>query len=97
MLNSRAAKTAYLLLFGAVVLWGLNFHEAKIMLRHVHFMEAGFWRYLLAVIFLFLLQIGKDNTDAWSLAKQQPKGLLLVGLIGLFAFNIRINQKKQGV
>jgi len=72
----------------ATILWGLNFHLAKVILAQVNFVEAGFWRYLLGVGFLVILQW--RNKGAWPgrAFRQSPKGVLLVGLIGLFAFNL---------
>lgn len=72
----------------ATIFWGLNFHLAKVMLAQVSFVEAGFWRYLMGVGFLVLIQL--KSRERWSLAViiRAPKGILLVGLIGLFAFNL---------
>ncbi len=68
----------------ATTFWGLNFHFAKFMLGESNFIEAGTWRYLLGVgtLFLFLLK------DLKSLDKLPLKGIVLVGVIGLFAFNM---------
>lgn len=82
-------QTAVFLLLGAAIFWGLNFHEAKIMLKHVGFMEAGFWRYLFGVGFLFLIQLRSGSR--WSFQEIREKGgigLVLVGLIGIFGFNV---------
>jgi len=70
----------------AAVLWGLNFHFAKIMLEESNFIEAGTWRYIVGVIgvFFFLALSRKDK-----LQFDLPyKGLMLVGFIGLFGFNL---------
>ncbi len=66
--------------------WGLNFHLAKVMLKEASFIEAGFWRYLFAVVPLFLLALGglpskKELLDSF-------KGVFLIGVVGLFGFNI---------
>lgn len=73
-----------LLLLTATTFWGLNFHLAKIMLQYVHFLEAGFWRYLLGVGFLLIQRKRLHHTQVW----EAPKGIFLVGLIGLFGFNL---------
>ena len=75
-----------LALFAATFFWGLNFHLAKVMLEDVGFMEAGFWRYLFGVAFLLLL-LGK-NSISLSTLWQHLEGISLVGVIGLFGFNL---------
>ena len=67
------------------IFWGLNFHLAKIMLEHVKFIEAGFWRYLFGVIPLFLLAY-RDLPSIGQIL-HNLKGLLLVGVVCLFGFN----------
>ena len=79
---------AALLLVGSATFWGLNFHEAKIMLRYVHFIEAGFWRYLFGVGFLFLLLKNTRQSISWQKVRKEFKGVFLVGFIGLFLFNL---------
>jgi len=69
-----------------VICWGLNFHFAKQMLSEVSFLEAGFWRYVFGVGTLLL--ISAKTLPHPKLFLLEPKGLLLVGAIGLFAFNI---------
>ena len=81
-------RTAVLYLLGATFFWGLNFHLAKVILASIGFLEAGFWRYLFGVGFLFLIQLRHVKELSWSLFRHNTKGLLLVGVIGLFAFNI---------
>jgi len=52
-------------------------------------MEAGFWRYLFGVGFLFLIQL--RSSSQWSFQQVRKAGLtgiLLVGLIGIFGFNV---------
>lgn len=70
----------------AAFMWGLNFHLLKIMLSSVHFIEAGFWRYLFALIVLILYI--KKPVPQWSVFKSHIKGTLIVGVLGLFCFNI---------
>ncbi len=89
MKNKTKINPAVFLLLGAATFWGLNFHEAKIMLKYVHFMEAGFWRYIFGVGFLFLLQM---RSGLWQSFREVRKvgwtGILLVGLVGVFGFNV---------
>jgi len=73
-------------LFFTVICWGLNFHFAKQMLTEASFVEAGFWRYVFGVGILLLISI--KNLPKPNLFFLEPKGLLLVGVIGLFGFNI---------
>ena len=70
----------------AATFWGLNFHYAKTMLKESDFVEAGTWRYIFGVIILaiFLLSSSKGKL----IQKVPIKGVLLVGFIGLFVFNL---------
>lgn len=80
---------AYFFLCMATVLWGLNFHLAKIMLQQVGFIEAGFWRYLLGVGFLFCIQLGVRSTlPSIQHLRKHFKGFFLAGFVGLFGFSI---------
>jgi len=69
----------------AAIFWGLNFHFARIMLQETDFIGAGTWRYLLGVVTLFVFSyrampgLGKIRANI--------RGILLVGVIGLFGFN----------
>lgn len=74
----------YLLL--TATFWGLNFHFAKQMLSEASFLEAGFWRYTLGI--LALLGVSIKSLPKLSTFLLAPKGLLLVGIIGLFCFNM---------
>lgn len=56
------------------------------MLTSVHFLEAGFWRYLVGVIFLAFIAL-RDSLD-FKAIKSNISGILLVGIVGLFSFNI---------
>lgn len=76
---------AILYLFTATFFWGLNFHLAKIMLKSTVFLEAGFWRYFFGVLVLLFLTY-KDFPN-FRIFKTHQKGLLLVGIVGLFGFN----------
>ena len=56
------------------------------MLSSVHFMEAGFCRYLFGVIALAAYL--KKSAPKWSTFKKHLKGILIVGVLGLFCFNL---------
>lgn len=77
---------AILFLLFTVFFWGLNFHFAKRILTEASFVEAGFWRYVFGVGVLLLLSA--KNLPKLRLFFLEPKGLLLVGVLGLFVFNI---------
>ena len=68
------------------IFWGLNFHFAKVLLKEVSFIEAGFWRYLFGVIPLFILAY-KDLPTVEKIIGNL-KGISLVGIVCLFGFNI---------
>ena len=84
----RKINPAIFLLIGSAIFWGLNFHLAKIMLQYVNFIEAGFWRYLLGVGFLLLLLLRSHSWPPISQIRIGMKGILLVGVVGLFGFNL---------
>jgi drug/metabolite transporter (DMT)-like permease len=70
----------------AAFFWGLNFHLAKVMLQTVGSIEAGFWRYLFGVVLLVVAtNITRISLDD---IKNNLTGILLVGGIGLFGFNM---------
>lgn len=73
------------LLFSAFM-WGLNFHLLKIMLSSVHFIEAGFWRYFFCVLVLGFYS--RKSFPKWSVFKKHLTGILIIGILGLFCFNI---------
>lgn len=77
-------KHAFFLTFAAAA-WGLNFHLAGEMMEFCSPIEGGFWRYTFGVLTLFLFTIG--NLPSWNSIRGQIFPLLLIGLIGLFAFN----------
>ncbi|WP_196891490.1 DMT family transporter [Aureivirga marina] len=76
---------SYLYFIAAATFWGLNFFFAKIMLKEVNFVEAGFWRYIFGVIALAILCIRSFPT--LKEIRQNMMGTFLVGVIGLFGFN----------
>ncbi|OUR97654.1 hypothetical protein A9Q86_15690 [Flavobacteriales bacterium 33_180_T64] len=76
--------TLYLIL--ATIFLELNFHLAKIILKEVGFIEAGFWRFLFGVGTLVLL--GLNKIPNLQLIAKNIKGISLTGFIGLFGFNI---------
>ena len=49
-------------------------------------MEAGFWRYLFGIIPLFFLVSKK--LPSLSLIQKNIKGIFLVGVVGIFGFNL---------
>lgn len=78
---------AILYLLIAAILWGINFHFAKIMLQEVKFIEAGFWRYIFGVAPLLFMAFS-SGLPKWEQIKQNLKGIILVGVICLFGFNM---------
>ncbi|WP_303316655.1 DMT family transporter [Flavivirga abyssicola] len=77
---------AILYLIIATVFLGLNFHLAKVILKEVNFIEAGFWRFLFGVVILTLL--GSKKLPSFKIIKKNLKGISLTGFIGLFGFNL---------
>lgn len=77
---------AYLYFTVTAIFWGLNFHWARIMLQNTSFIEAGFWRYLLGVLPLALLALRR--LPKVKKIKKNIKGLLMIGIICLFGFNV---------
>ena len=74
----------YLIL--AAVFWGMNFHFAQFMMTESTFIEAAFWRYIFGVATLVL--IGWKSLKRIRKNDFSVKGIILVGLMGLFIFNI---------
>ena len=77
-------KSAIFLTLSAVF-WGLNFHLAQFMMESSSASEAAFWRYAVAV--LGLLIFAWSAMPSWPRVRSQAKGILLVGVLGLFGFN----------
>ena len=77
---------AILYLTTAAILWGINFHFAKTMMNDVKFIEAGFWRYLFGILPLFALAY--KQLPSWKVIRENLKGVVLVGVVCLFGFNI---------
>lgn len=77
---------AYVYLIFAALMWGVNFHLLKYMLVTVKPMEAGFWRYLFALIFIGIFSL--RSLPSFKEVKAHALGILLVGLLGLFGFNV---------
>lgn len=65
---------------------GLNFHLARVILKEVSFIEAGFWRFLFGVAALTL--IGFKNLPRPKIIMANIRGISLPGFIGLFGFNL---------
>jgi len=76
---------AVLYLVIATIFLGLNFHLAKVILKEVNFIEAGFWRFLFGVVALVIL--GFRNLPTFQLVIKNIRGVSLTGIIGLFGFN----------
>lgn len=70
----------------ATCMWGSNFHFAKWILPEVHFVEAAFWRYFWAVIFLFLVSL--KQLPSWGMIRANLRGILSIGSFALVAFNL---------
>ena len=77
---------ANLFLLTAAIFWGLNFHFAKFMLGESTFIEAGTWRYIFGVFAIILILLGTPKIKQGIAIPY--KGILLVGIIGLFGFNM---------
>ncbi|MCL6268232.1 DMT family transporter [Flagellimonas myxillae] len=77
---------AILYLIIATTFLGLNFHLARVILKEVSFIEAGFWRFLFGAGTLAL--IGIRNLPSPKSVYQNLRGVSLPGFIGLFGFNI---------
>jgi len=73
-----------LLLLTAVFFWALNFYLAKVMMEEVSPNVSAFWRYLFGVLTLFALTY--TTLPSWSTIKENLKGIVLVGFVGLFGF-----------
>lgn len=84
--DNEIRMKAILALVSAAFFWGLNFHLLKVMLRYVDFIEAGFWRYLVGVTTLAVLTL--RTLPSLKMIKTHLKGIGIVGILGLFCFNI---------
>lgn len=73
-------------LITATIFLGLNFHLAKVILKEVNFIEAGFWRFLFGVLTLIIL--GYKDLPSFKIIQKNLKGISLTGFIGLFGFNL---------
>jgi len=79
---------APLFLIASTIFWGLNFHLAKVLLSEASFIEAGFWRYLFGMALLFVASKRQLGGNLLTMSKPARKGVLLVGIIGLWGFNM---------
>lgn len=77
---------AYLLPLGTAVLWGLNYHFAKRMVAEAHFVEVGFWRYVLAVT--VLAAVGWRTLPPWREVRAQLPAIFRIGSLALLGFNL---------
>jgi len=74
----------YLIL--AAIFWGINFYLAQLMMSESSFIEAATWRYIFGVSTLLI--IGWKSLRQIRLQDISIKGVILLGFIGLFAFNL---------
>lgn len=74
----------YLIL--AAIFWGINFHFAQLLMSQSSYIEAASWRYIFGVITLII--IGWRELRTIKLEQVSVKGILLVGIVGLFFFNV---------
>lgn len=87
MKNSTWINLKYsLFLFTAAFFWGMNFHFAKFMLNETSFIESGTWRYIFGVVPLIFISWKAISKVRFT--RESFKGILLVGAIGLFGFNL---------
>lgn len=86
MTNNKSSLFYSLCLLSAAILWGMNFHFAKIMLNESSFIESATWRYIFGVVPLII--ISWNTIKATNLKSLPIKGILLIGFVGLFGFNI---------
>lgn len=70
----------------AALLWGMNFHFAKFMLQESKFIESATWRYIFGVVPLVL--ISYKSLTSIKIKSIPIKGIVLVGFVGLFGFNV---------
>ena len=70
----------------ATIFLGLNFHLAKVILKEVNFIEAGFWRFLFG--FVTLMVLGFKSLPSFKIIQKNLNGISLTGFIGLFGFNL---------
>lgn len=88
MTGSNSSKVLlynfYLLV--AAVLWGMNFHFAKFMLQESQFLESATWRYIFGVVPLII--ISYKSLVSIKLNSLPIRGIVLVGFVGLFGFNV---------
>lgn len=87
-MNNQPSNTLlfnfYLLI--AALLWGMNFHFAKFMMQESQFIESATWRYIFGVIPLVIFSY--KSLSSMSFSSLPIRGLLLVGFVGLFGFNV---------
>jgi drug/metabolite transporter (DMT)-like permease len=74
----------YLIL--TAIFWGVNFYFAQLMLSESSVVEAATWRYIFGVGTLLI--IGWNSLRKIRLQDISIKGVVLLGFIGLFAFNV---------
>jgi len=76
---------ARLYLTTTAIFWGLNFHFAKFMMEETSYAQTATWKYVIGVVPLLL--ISRKSLLKLNFKTMPLKGILLVGVIGLFSFN----------
>ena len=77
----------YLKLFGMALFWGGTFIAGRVIARDVGPYAAAFLRFLIASVFLFAILI-KEERGLPSIQRSQVLPLILLGLTGVFAYNV---------
>ena len=77
----------YLKLFGMALFWGGTFIAGRIIAKDVGPYAAAFLRFLIASVFLLALLI-KHEHRLPSIRRSQVLPLILLGLTGVFAYNV---------
>ena len=76
--------TTYLLTAIAAIFWGANFNLAKPVVAEMHPYVAGASRYLIAAAVMYLITLYRDE----SVSLRYIKTYILLGLVGVFGFNL---------
>ena len=77
----------YLKLFGMALFWGGTFIAGRVIARDVGPFAAAFLRFLIASVFLFAILV-KEEHGLPSIQRSQVLPLILLGLTGVFAYNV---------
>jgi len=79
-----APFVTYLMAALAAVLWGANFNLVKPVVAELHPLAAGADRYLIAAAVMVVLTYARGERLAW----RHGKTYLILGLLGVFGFNL---------